>query len=642
MNIFPEVLLHYGQLLLALLVFFLTGRLIRWCLGITDKFFTELFFSVFIGMTAWIALYAIVKSGGRTINILWILPAAYFLYQYYPKQNTVRKPFFGFEITAHHLGAVLLGTLLCYGWEAYFFFWPGGPMKYHIPYGDNVYYARIITGLLQSGEESFLSLDNQLLKITGDLYPYHYYEFWLSAICSGFGFVPPVIALMLTASPLQYWVVLIGILAFFERTHPIRFYHVIIVFAAIFSYGIFIDTYKSIPFLQYAADLKSNLLDAIGKKTAPYYITVIGFLLISRNHQKYTDSIVWLLGLCIMTIVAVPAVTGGLLLIQLLRWIVLKNKKEFLQSSSLIILLSAGIVLVYWGYIKETVTTRASVGIASEPIVFSTALLITKIKFLAGLWLLIFILYAPWIFIIKSALVSIERLAILLSIMIVGSVFWALMSPGLDVFQFFTHISFAALNCMVVLFVSLLFFSHPDDKKLLYYAKAIVTSLLLIWCGMNQFYQQRFIYSFSKNYDSRYIHRVQSFISNMNNGLGASLSPPNHQFYGLALGEQLGDYLSVMRPFFYTITISTFDMHTSSKALMKDLAFMAFTQFVNRQKAEGTFRSIPQSQADFIRKHRMGYLIASKSAIVPPTIQPMITDSIVDSKSGERFYLLKP
>jgi hypothetical protein len=89
-------------------------------------------------------------------------------------------------------------------------------------------------------------------------------------------------------------------------------------------------------------------------------------------------------------------------------------------------------------------------------------------------------------------------------------------------------------------------------------------------------------------------------------------------------------------------SISTFDVPEVPRLRHYDLKLMAFTQFVNRQQAEGTFQSIPQSQADFIRKHRMGYLIVSKSALVPPTIQPMITDSIVDSKSGERFYLLKP
>lgn len=249
MNIFPEVLIHYGQLLLALLVFFLTGRLVRWRLGITDRFFAELFFSAFIGMTAWIALYAIIKSGGRTINILWILPAAYFLYQYRPTQDTVRKPFLGFEITAHHIGVLLLGTLLCYGWEAYFFFWPGGAMKYHIPYGDNIYYACVITGLLQTGQENAFSLDNLLLNSESVLLPYHYYELWLAAICSGWGYLPPLASLMVIVSPIFYFLVIISLLALAGEVYTMRWQYITIAFCALFAFGIFIDFYQNIPLL---------------------------------------------------------------------------------------------------------------------------------------------------------------------------------------------------------------------------------------------------------------------------------------------------------------------------------------------------------------------------------------------------------
>ncbi|MDW8348404.1 MAG: hypothetical protein RML94_15685, partial [Bacteroidia bacterium] len=214
MNIFPEVLLHYGQLLLALLVFFLTGRLVRWRLGITDNFFAELFFSTFIGMTTWIALYAIIKSGGRTINILWILPATYFLYQYRPTQDTVRKPFLGFEITAHHIGAVLLGTLLCYGWEAYFFFWPGGPMKYHIPYGDNIFYARIAIGLIKSGTEDLFNIDSFILNDSNVIsIPYHYYEIWFSALWADLFDAPPLVGLILVSSPMFYFLVMVGVVS---------------------------------------------------------------------------------------------------------------------------------------------------------------------------------------------------------------------------------------------------------------------------------------------------------------------------------------------------------------------------------------------------------------------------------------------
>jgi hypothetical protein len=341
-----------------------------------------------------------------------------------------------------------------------------------------------------------------------------------------------------------------------------------------------------------------------------------------------------------MTIVALPAIIGGIWIVQVFRLVILKDKKETFFAISLPILLLIGIALLYYGYIKDVVTTRTSAGIAAQPIIFSLELILTKVKFFIGLWILIVILYAPWSFAIRKNLIDIQTLIFLLGIITSGAIYWTLVSPGVDVFQFFTHVSFAILNCIITLCIVFLFLSYKNSKT--YFFKIFVALGLLMWCAINQFRQQKFIYSFTKNYDRDYLYRIQTKVDTMSNGVGVSLLPPNYKFDASALSEQLGDYLLVMRPLFYTITISNFDMYTLSDVRRKDLALMAFTQFVNRQQAEGTFQSIPQSQADFIRKHRMGYLIASKSAIIPPTIQPMITDSIVDSKSGERFYLLKP
>ncbi|MCS6968118.1 MAG: hypothetical protein NZM39_06000, partial [Bernardetiaceae bacterium] len=125
-------------------------------------------------------------------------------------------------------------------------------------------------------------------------------------------------------------------------------------------------------------------------------------------------------------------------------------------------------------------------------------------------------------------------------------------------------------------------------------------------------------------------------------GIGASLLPDGFIHPTTPLSTQLGDYLFLIAKRTYTFCLNTLNVKMALEQTKEHTKLMAFTQFVNRQKAEGTFQSIAQSQADFIRKHRIRYLIASKSAVVPPTIQPMITDSIVDSKSGERFYLLKP
>jgi hypothetical protein len=652
MNIFPEILLHYGQLMLALLIFFLTGRLVRWRLGITDRFFAELFFSAFIGMTTWIALYAIIKSGGRTINMLWILPAAYFLYQYRPTRDTIRKPFLGFEITAHHVGAVLLGTLLCYGWEAYFFFWPGGPMKYHIPFWDSTFYTRVISALVTTGRESAWGID---MELSGGAYEgitlYHYYELWLNALLIEISQTPSLVLLMAVNVPLFHCFVLIGILAWLEKSYQIKWWLVIICFGLLFVNGVFLEWYKLHPFLALSEDIRSDLLDFIGKKTGPYYLYAIGFILLLQR-KYYQDATVFMLSIAIVTTVALPTIAGGIMLGSLILWLLGKlHMKEWIWHTGMAIAALATVSIFFLLLGLRGVEAGGPSELLANVIPSNRQILQTKFNLFIGLFILVGILYWSWLIILallgfKYRCIALHDYVITGAIVVTGAVNWALLSPNIDAFQFFIHPTFSLLNLFLILqFTALLIRPHVS---LLRYGLAIIALFLLIGINFNRHYDtQKHYFTYDRPYDSEFLKRLtSSAVKSRINGWGVSILHANEYVKTfqshLPIMVQMGEYLPLLHPTAQVFSISTFDVPEVPRLRHYDLKLMAFTQFVNRQQAEGTFQSIPQSQADFIRKHRMGYLIVSKSALVPPTIQPMITDSIVDSKSGERFYFLKP
>lgn len=652
MNIFPEVVLHYGQLLLALLVFFLTGRLVRWRLGITDKFFAELFFSAFIGMTTWIALYAIIKSGGRTINILWVLPAAYFLYRYYPKQNTIGKPFFGFEITAHHIGAVLLGTLLCYGWEAYFFFWPGGPMKYHIPFWDSTFYTRVVSALVVTGRESGWALDMELSNSTYEgITLYHYYELWLNALLIELYRVPSLVLLMAVNVPLFHCFVLIGILAWIEINHPIKWWSALLCFGLLFVNGVFLEWYKAHPFTALSEDVRSDLLDFVGKKTGPYYLYAIGLLLLFQR-KKYEDATVWLLSIAIVTTVALPTMAGGIMLASLILWMLSNiDMKAWIWHTGMAILALATISIFFLLFGLRGVESGGPSELLANAIPSSLQIAKTKLNLFIGLFIHIGVLYWPWLLILILLGFRYQNLAwrdfvITCAIVVTGAFNWALLSPNLEAFQFFTHPTFSILNLLLTVQLAVLIIK--PQVNIMRYSIAAMGLIFFVWINFNRHYAtQKHYFSYDRLYDFEFLNRLASpKIKSQIRGWGASILHANEYVKTfqshLPVMVQMGEYLPLLHPTAQAFSISTFEVPEVPRLRRNDLALMAFTQFVNRQKAEGTFRNIPQSQADFIRKHRIGYLIASKSAVVPPTIQPMITDSIVDSKSGERFYLLKP
>ena len=652
MNIFPEVLLHYGQLLLALLVFFLTGRIVRWWLGITDRFFSELFFSAFIGMTAWIALYAIIKSGGRTINILWVLPAAYFLYQYWSKKDTVRNSFLGFEITGNHIGALLLGTLLCYGWEAYFFFWPGGPMKYHIPFWDSVFYTRVISSLVTTGIESTWGVDMKLSGAYEGITLYHYYELWLNGLLIEIYRMPSLALLMAVNIPLFHCFVLIGILAWIERSYPIAWWLAILGFGLLFVNGVFLEWYKSHPFLALSEDIRSDLLDFVGKKTGPYYLYAIAFLLLLQR-KRYRESTILILSIAIVTTVALPTVAGGVMLSALILWLIRQtNMRDWLWHTAAALAALATISIFFLILGLRDVESGGPNELLANIIQLNWLTIRTKFNLFVGLFIHIGVLYWPWLLVLivlgfqPLQSISLDDLIIIGSIIITGAVNWALLSPNLEAFQFFTHPTFSILN--LVLILQLVVLIIEPRINILRYVTALIGLILLVGINFDRHYStQKYYFSYDRAYDFNFLSRLASQeITSKINGLGVSILHANEYIKTfqshLPIMVQMGEYLPLLHPTAQSFSISTFEVPDVPRLRRYDLALMAFTQFVNKQKAEGTFQSIPQSQADFIRKHRIGYLIASKSAIVPPTIRPMITDSIVDSKSGERFYLLKP
>ena len=48
-----------------------------------------------------------------------------------------------------------------------------------------------------------------------------------------------------------------------------------------------------------------------------------------------------------------------------------------------------------------------------------------------------------------------------------------------------------------------------------------------------------------------------------------------------------------------------------------------------------------ESQADFIRMHKVNFMILSHSALIPGTLRPFVIKEISDPVSGDRFVILK-
>jgi len=109
----------------------------------------------------------------------------------------------------------------------------------------------------------------------------------------------------------------------------------------------------------------------------------------------------------------------------------------------------------------------------------------------------------------------------------------------------------------------------------------------------------------------------------------------------------LSTFLQICPQYYHTINLSVHEIPVPSidqplERTRHDIIIgtRLFYRFVENQKALDRFISIEQCQLEFIKKHNVGYLIASKRAKIAPSIQKLIYKKIIDNLSGERFCFL--
>ncbi|MDW8348561.1 MAG: hypothetical protein RML94_16475, partial [Bacteroidia bacterium] len=497
--------------------------------------------------------------------------------------------------------------------EAYFFFWPGGPMKYHIPWNDNIHYARVIEGLFMNGHESRYNLEYYFFPEKDKAITfYHYYELWLSAIFCEFFQESALIALLAISTPLFSIVVLAGIMGYVEKTNLPIILGLVVAFALLFVQGIFLEIYRDLGFLAYTEDLHSNLMSAIAKRNAPYYVFAIGFWLLI-DKRLFKDASVLILSLSLATITALPSVVSGIILSSIILWrIGIYKRNDLIDFSLYVGVLIFSILVFNYLYVLKT-TNEISISFLYERLLRFEAIR-TKINLFIGLFIQMAVLYLPWFAVLIFFLNELRKniilngFILLLSISFSGAFFWTILSPEINVFQFFVHTTSSLLNLFLIIQLIQCLANYRHSLR-----KTTQMILLLVFCTLlflnveRAYRTQRYIYTFDTEFSNEYLDNITKKYNHLQ-GIGASLLPDGFIHPTTPLSTQLGDYLFLIAKRTYTFCLNTLNVKMALEQTKEHTKLMAFTQFVNRQKAEGTFQSIAQSQADFIRKHRIRYL----------------------------------
>jgi hypothetical protein len=180
----------------------------------------------------------------------------------------------------------------------------------------------------------------------------------------------------------------------------------------------------------------------------------------------------------------------------------------------------------------------------------------------------------------------------------------------------------------------------------------ILTSLLLL---VNIFINSHKLF-FDKpfKWDKQFNLQVTNAIQNKNH-LGAFIYSPklyqknksNFFFKVYPVYPPLSNLLASVDTKFHPICISIHDMvlDSTSKFFPTEKLLVQnseFYQFVETQKKNNQFKSIPQSQLDFIKKYYIEWLITDSETILPNEIKKLVVQEFSSETYHTKFYLLNP
>ncbi|HKR07380.1 MAG TPA: hypothetical protein VJY62_22290, partial [Bacteroidia bacterium] len=140
-------------------------------------------------------------------------------------------------------------------------------------------------------------------------------------------------------------------------------------------------------------------------------------------------------------------------------------------------------------------------------------------------------------------------------------------------------------------------------------------------------------------YSSDYILEIEKAKNEIKNPIGACLyanETPMLAPYRI----QAGLYLKFIPGFENLINISVLDKEFINPNERHHLKSSFFYRYVMKQKENEKFKSIEQSQFDFINEFKIDFVVAQKNAVVSHAILHRQKKIITDSISKEMFILL--
>ncbi|MDX2001582.1 MAG: hypothetical protein SFW35_04075 [Chitinophagales bacterium] len=624
--------------------------------------YTTLFISSILGMVLFTAFFAIIKSRGLTINIVFIPLLIAFIYE----SRKVPSMIEGVATKSFIIPGTLLISLSlsCFALMLSTIY-VGGPFPFIVESGnDYAYHAMIAKSLGISGIENKFVPEQLLAPDYPGVHLFHFFDLWQTAGISSITGLNHYLVYKLMVDSSIALLSIMGMIALLEQFFSIRPW-MILVGAVLFFFGhLYLPVFMKIYYLS-----KANYrLHHFGTTaiSLPKLMQIVPFAILSclffvRRHYALGFLILLSIGLVYMSALAVTVfVTIALLLLNLkFQWF---ERKEALRVCGYT-LLFALIVAVFFKLFGTGVSEgkdKLSLELFSPSawktrinIAVLTTIQVSALYFLHALLLIGLVVLANRLKVLSKQAFFFLFLAC--GIYFAGLGLWLLAYKNQDGMQLLGN-NFPIINVLLVT-VSLVLISSLISGQVYKKPALFIAILFISISAYNGFVYIGKIGSrkeiIKSAFDGHYLKSIAETNRDKSNLIGVFLKG-KEEYTGNSLAEahktsqsyKLSWYLALMPQYLSTTNISIFDIPIPDDVLNRERLENAnsgtqFYQFVANQKAKGTFVSVEKSQLDFIDYYHITYMIASRSAIVSNGLLAKVKQTLVDPVSGERFMLLQ-
>lgn len=601
----------------------------------------QIFLKLVLGIIPFMLLPALIYTKGNTIMLGFFIPLLYLLKKYQPKkigiQKIEKKDFLKLNIIAF---PVIFIQLLLFSRLG----------KWNLLPIDVNNYSEIIFHMKNGFESKYGALNSLFPLNVPKRTPYHYPELWLTA---SFTYIFPKLkigyTLIYITYPLLVTIYLKGIISLFTKFKFITQLglSVTFLFIGVIDLNGFRELFQEGNLLASNTVIFENIgffFNALpfsyhGQKHLTFYIVALLFFITLKNKNK-EEAYIILAFTPILNIGLLPGVLGGLSFILTLDYI--KNRK-FLSSFknvfpiSLVVLL----ILLYYklngGYDIEKQTSintlNSSLNIKGEiiKIILKFSYTIFWILIIYGIYLILFFKNKKGISANKNIL-----------IFSLASVFIGVCTrpfiEGFNSAQFLTY-----LLPMINLSLVFLFIYCIESENKWLSLTSIVLSIIVALINFNQTVihcTTRREIAINKIHDGSFTYKVDSLLTTLQNPRIAYLLSDD-DFKTIPPGFWYGyypcEFLLTKDCFqFYSLNFPNNEYEKNSQLSNNFSPNHLRYIFPHNMSFENYLKELPY----FIKKTKINLLVTKTNTTIPTSIKPLISDSIIDTRTGDKIFIL--